>query len=78
MNASRSTVLVTIAFLIVTSSACTRLFGRDPIPVRSVLVEVEPAAVGVDKEAVRAVVEAPPVPGARPVASRSGRLVTVD
>jgi len=27
---------------------------------------------------VRAVVEAPPVPGARPVASRSGRLVTVD
>jgi membrane protein len=27
---------------------------------------------------VRAIVEAPPVPGARPVASRSGRLVTVD
>ena len=27
---------------------------------------------------VRAVVDAPPVPGARPVASRSGRLVTAD
>jgi len=27
---------------------------------------------------VRAIVEAPPLPGARPVASRSGRLVTVD
>jgi membrane protein len=27
---------------------------------------------------VRAVVEAPPIPGARPVASRSGRLVTAD
>ena len=31
-----------------------------------------------DEGTVRAVVEAPPVPGARPVASRSGRLVTVD
>ena len=27
---------------------------------------------------VRAIVEAPPVPGARPLASRSGRLVTTD
>jgi hypothetical protein len=31
-----------------------------------------------DKGTLRAIVEAPPLAGARPVASRSGRLVTVD